>query len=398
MMKKITLLLMFLIASISLNAQIWDFTNDNGGWEGKAGGTLTVGATASNFAWVTDNKPKMFQTTANVDADVNKVFSITIKNNTEITELKLKHLKPDATKRYVALSIDANLDEFKTYYFDLTNSNWVGIQNEMDFIFSVGGNNTTSDASIEVDQVGFIESIPTTEKHEFHFATNDDLEGFEEKNVNSVVVSGGILTMDTKVDGYSNMKQVEHHLDASSYGTLEIEIKNNSTNDDTFFFVFPDGTTKELTISTSDTDFKLYQMDLKGNAIWTGEVLNYKIRFGDADRVNPNDNTKFGVSSGTGTIEIDRITFTNQILATDDVGFKDDVNISLYPNPVSHILSIHSPKVINKVEVFNYLGQRTISKTDSLKALNISGLTNGVYILKIYQEGNIVSTKRFIKE
>lgn len=82
-------------------------------------------------------------------------------------------------------------------------------------------------------------------------------------------------------------------------------------------------------------------------------------------------------------------------LSVDKVSFKDDVEISLYPNPTSNRLTINSPRVIEKVEGFSMLGKKAF--TSNSKSLDVSHLSDGMYLLKIYQEGNVISTKRFVK-
>ncbi|RUA10163.1 MAG: hypothetical protein DSY82_05100 [Flavobacteriia bacterium] len=410
MMKIITLLLMFFVASISLQAQTWDFNNSKDGWKNIA----STQKTKSDYWELTSkdgvNNPGLKIAAADMttapDVTAVHILAITMKNKSATGPNGIRLVMEteghaDAGKKNVDVEISQGDTDYQTYYLDVSSPKWVGTVKEIKILFKNYKNQNftgTGNEVFDIDKVEMLSSIPTTEKHNFTFDTDGDQEGFVEKNVNSISVAGGILTLDPKVDKYSNIQQVDHHLDASTYGTLEIKLKNNSTDDDTLYFVFPDGSTKELTITTSDTAFKTYKMDLMGNAEWTGEVTGFKIRFGDASRPNPNDATKFGVSSGTGTIEIDKITFTSEVLAVDDVDLVDDAKISLYPNPTCDLLSVHAPKPIEKIEIYNMLGQKAMSKTDSLKTLNISQLEKGIYVLKIYQEGNIVSSKRFIKQ
>jgi hypothetical protein len=72
-------------------------------------------------------------------------------------------------------------------------------------------------------------------------------------------------------------------------------------------------------------------------------------------------------------------------------------NLSIYPNPASqgyiHITSKNNaPK---KVEILNVLGKHILTVTMSQKALNISKLKAGVYIIKI-TENNITVTRKLI--
>lgn len=76
---------------------------------------------------------------------------------------------------------------------------------------------------------------------------------------------------------------------------------------------------------------------------------------------------------------------------------KDDARISLYPNPASSFITINSPLQIESVEVYNTLGQKAATFKNQNR-IDASALSNGVYILKIHQEGDVISTKRFVKQ
>ena len=74
-------------------------------------------------------------------------------------------------------------------------------------------------------------------------------------------------------------------------------------------------------------------------------------------------------------------------------------NLSIYPNPtnVDYIFVRFDEDI--KVEVFNILGEKLIQsniKTSNPK-LNIATLSVGVYIMKLYNNGN-VTTKKFIRQ
>ena len=92
------------------------------------------------------------------------------------------------------------------------------------------------------------------------------------------------------------------------------------------------------------------------------------------------------------------ITITNDVLSNDE--FKS-VNIKLYPNPVSDVLTIESTTQINSIEVYNVLGQKIVSKTnrDTKVNLNIKHLNSGHYFLKVHSlENNTLETYHIIKQ
>ncbi|WP_191860594.1 aryl-sulfate sulfotransferase [Hanstruepera ponticola] len=93
-------------------------------------------------------------------------------------------------------------------------------------------------------------------------------------------------------------------------------------------------------------------------------------------------------------IEIDPDLSECTLLSIAENNFTDA--ISLYPNPSSGLITISTKMTINKVEVFNSLGQLIKTITNS-KQISLQGVDNGLYILKIYNEKGIVS-KKIIKE
>ncbi|MGL2963577.1 T9SS type A sorting domain-containing protein [Flavobacterium sp. RSB2_4_14] len=74
-------------------------------------------------------------------------------------------------------------------------------------------------------------------------------------------------------------------------------------------------------------------------------------------------------------------------------------NVKLYPNPATNVLNIVSAQTIEKVTIYNLLGQSVISQTPNteLVTLDVESLQVGVYVVKTSINGNVSSTK-FIKE
>ena len=62
-------------------------------------------------------------------------------------------------------------------------------------------------------------------------------------------------------------------------------------------------------------------------------------------------------------------------------------NIILYPNPVNDYLFIESDRAIKKVEIYNLLGKIVFTTESSAKELNISGLSAGLYLVRVQTEG-----------
>jgi hypothetical protein len=91
----------------------------------------------------------------------------------------------------------------------------------------------------------------------------------------------------------------------------------------------------------------------------------------------------------------------------DDIAFSDFLSISsfaiskvkIYPNPASNQLSIDADGEIQKVSIYNLIGQEVLTKSSkgNKTTLQTSGLHKGVYIAKTTIDGK-ESTTRFIKE
>ena len=102
-------------------------------------------------------------------------------------------------------------------------------------------------------------------------------------------------------------------------------------------------------------------------------------------------------SNGGSEIRIDEVAMTNEssTASTQDVFA---ANFSVYPNPVNSEINISSVKTIEKAEIFNLIGKRVISTTSlNNNSIDVSSLAKGVYILKLVS-GDIVGTRKIIKE
>lgn len=69
-----------------------------------------------------------------------------------------------------------------------------------------------------------------------------------------------------------------------------------------------------------------------------------------------------------------------------------EVHIEIYPNPVSDRVNIQSNSEMEKLEVFNHLGQLTYQILTNSKILNldVSGILSGLYFFKIQTEKGII--------
>lgn len=82
----------------------------------------------------------------------------------------------------------------------------------------------------------------------------------------------------------------------------------------------------------------------------------------------------------------------NGSLSTDDFVLP---NFKYFPNPVQHLLSINNPSNIDSVEVISASGKVVLTKkiNDTNSEIDLSGLSSGIYFLKVKSEGQIKTVK-----
>ncbi|HZV69524.1 MAG TPA: T9SS type A sorting domain-containing protein [Saprospiraceae bacterium] len=69
-------------------------------------------------------------------------------------------------------------------------------------------------------------------------------------------------------------------------------------------------------------------------------------------------------------------------------------NLKLFPNPVSSILNIDSDENINKVEIFNTLGENVITVENQVSQIKLNQLSPGTYVVKVTSvEGKFITAK-----
>ncbi len=74
--------------------------------------------------------------------------------------------------------------------------------------------------------------------------------------------------------------------------------------------------------------------------------------------------------------------------------------ISIFPNPTSGILNINATEVNSSVEVFNVIGEKVYSNTlvKGSNSLDLSGLSNGSYFVKMNSNNQIITKKVIISK
>jgi len=70
-------------------------------------------------------------------------------------------------------------------------------------------------------------------------------------------------------------------------------------------------------------------------------------------------------------------------------------SIKIYPNPASEYINVTASFEIGTIELFNMLGKSVLSINNSAQ-LNVKNLASGVYFIKVYHNGSVMSKKLVI--
>ncbi len=90
---------------------------------------------------------------------------------------------------------------------------------------------------------------------------------------------------------------------------------------------------------------------------------------------------------------------SNVCQALSNSAFNTLDEFKLFPNPANDFINISTASIIDNYEIINSIGQKILSVnviSDVDLSINISGLSKGVYFLKVYN-GSATSVKKFIK-
>jgi chitodextrinase len=75
---------------------------------------------------------------------------------------------------------------------------------------------------------------------------------------------------------------------------------------------------------------------------------------------------------------------------------QNNLEVSMYPNPVNDVLNVKSETELKSVEFYNLQGQKV--KISNQKQINVSNLSSGTYMVKIQDMNDGVVTKKIVKQ
>lgn len=149
---------------------------------------------------------------------------------------------------------------------------------------------------------------------------------------------------------------------------------------------------------------------IRENATNPGDVLNNFTCSTTPDVWHTDGLINFTVPSGVTQVRIifykvngnrpfrmDNVSITSANTAS--VKDLEQFSFKSYPNPANDYIKLSAAKNINKIEIYNLLGQEVLNKDIDSKntEVNISSLSKGVYVVKAFIE-DAVGSYKFIKQ
>jgi hypothetical protein len=198
----------------------------------------------------------------------------------------------------------------------------------------------------------------------------------------NMTFSYGSMGIGNACGGSYNASNVEFFGYDDNFGANSV-----STNNTWYFFTY----------TYDGTNAKIY----KDGTLLTTAVKNW-------NTLNNNDIFKLGIGVGEELSfigAIDDLKIYNYVISDADVTSlytnntlsssyfsQNNLEVSLYPNPVRDILNIEIENDIQSIEIYNIQGQRVLSSNQN--QINVSDLASGMYLVRIQDIDNNIATKK----
>lgn len=186
----------------------------------------------------------------------------------------------------------------------------------------------------------------------------------------------------------TNQVSVAIHTPSSYGGTVNTSIQTLADVANNFHVYSMNWSPDQITFLIDGVGFYTYNPAVKNDDTWPFYLEQYLLlniaMGGNGGAIDSN------FSQSSMVIDYVRV-YQNTTASTEDV-FAN--KFSVYPNPSSDVLNIRTNEPIDKVELYNTIGQLIVAKKTT--NINISSINRGVYILKIYSGKRIVTKKVMI--
>lgn len=186
----------------------------------------------------------------------------------------------------------------------------------------------------------------------------------------------------------TNQVSVAIHTPSSYGSTVNTSIQPLADVANNFHVYSMNWSPDQITFLIDGVGFYTYNPAVKNDDTWPFYLEQYLLlniaMGGNGGAIDSN------FSQSSMVIDYVRV-YQNTTASTEDV-FAN--KFSVYPNPSSDVLNIRTNEPIDKVELYNTIGQLIVAKKTT--NVNISSINIGVYILKIYSGNRIVTKKVMI--
>ena len=186
----------------------------------------------------------------------------------------------------------------------------------------------------------------------------------------------------------TNQVSVAIHTPSSYGSTVNTSIQTLADVANNFHVYSMNWSPDQITFLIDGVGFYTYNPAVKNDDTWPFYLEQYLLlniaMGGNGGAIDSN------FSQSSMVIDYVRV-YQNTTASTEDV-FAN--KFSVYPNPSSDVLNIRTNEPIDKVELYNTIGQIIVAKKTT--NINISSINIGVYILKIYSGNRIVTKKVMI--
>jgi len=136
----------------------------------------------------------------------------------------------------------------------------------------------------------------------FNYNSGTDLEGWAPDAGLTASVSLNIATLTPTANQFARFGLLNFPIPTANYNKVTVVLQNNSATTNELAIIAGSTTGNITAITTSDSGYQTYVIDLTQNAGWTGSLTSFKLRFANA--------ANSGKPSDTSTILIDSIIFS----------------------------------------------------------------------------------------
>ena len=135
------------------------------------------------------------------------------------------------------------------------------------------------------------------------------------------------------------------------------------------------------------------ELDVNGNPVMRSSSLNHTV-----PNLSPETDYYYTLTSynaNNQAVTISSGDFSTPLVSS--IATIETVLVRVYPNPVKDILYINSNAVVESVMIYDTVGKLIIKQTNTTGGIDVSGLRNGTYIIKIQTNTNI-TTQKIVKK